>query len=34
MTSMTVDPAAKTIHFLSSWDAGFNFDVTLTQVAL
>lgn len=34
MTSMTVDPATKTIHFTSDWDAGFAFDVTLTQVAL
>jgi len=31
MTSFSVDPATKTIHFTSSWDAGFNFDVTLTQ---
>lgn len=34
LTSMTVDPATKTIVFTSSWDAGFTFTATLTQVAL
>jgi hypothetical protein len=33
--SMTVDPATKTIHFISNWYTNnFKFDVTLTQVAL
>ena len=34
MTSFSVDPATKTIHFTSEWDAGFSFDVTLTQVQI
>ena len=35
ITSMEVDPVAKTIHFVSDWYTnGFVFDVTLTQVAL
>ncbi len=34
VTSMTVDPATKTIVFTSDWDAGFVFTSTLTQVAL
>lgn len=34
ITSMTVDPVAKQIVFTSSWDAGFTFTATLTQVAL
>jgi hypothetical protein len=37
MTTMTVDAAAKTIHFVSDWDAGtaqYVFEVTLTQVQL
>ncbi len=34
LTSMTVDAATKTIVFTSSWDAGFTFTATLTQVAL
>jgi len=34
MQSMTVDPAAKTIVFTSDWDAGYTFEVTLTQVQL
>jgi hypothetical protein len=34
MTTMSVDPVAKTVKFYSTWDAGFDFDVTLTQVAL
>jgi hypothetical protein len=34
MTSFSVDPGTGTIHFTSSWDAGFDFDVTLTQVQL
>lgn len=34
MTSFSVDPATKTIHFTSDWDAGFMFDVTLTQVQI
>ncbi len=34
VTSMTVDPVAKQIVFTSSWDAGFTFTATLTQVAL
>lgn len=32
ITSMTVDPGTKTINFTSSWDAGYVFVVTLTQV--
>lgn len=31
---MTVDPATKTIVFTSTWDMGFTFTATLTQVAL
>jgi len=34
MTTMTVDPATKTIVFESDWDAGYHFVVTLTQVPL
>jgi len=34
VTEMTADPATKTLHFISVWDAGYTFDVTLTQVAL
>jgi len=34
VTSMTVDAANKQIKFLSTWDSGYDFDVTLTQVAL
>jgi hypothetical protein len=34
VTSMTVDPVAKTIVFTSEWDQGFSFTSTLTQVAL
>jgi len=34
MTSFSVDPATRTIHFTSDWDAGFMFDVTLTQVQI
>ena len=34
MNSMTVDAAAKTIVFESSWDAGYTFVVTLKQVQL
>jgi BT_2262-like, C-terminal domain/Bacterial surface protein, Ig-like domain len=35
ITSMEVDPVAKTIHFTSEWDGGpYKFDVTLTQVPL
>jgi hypothetical protein len=29
----TVDAAAKTINFITTWDVGYDFDVTLTQVA-
>lgn len=32
MTEMTIDDATRTIHFISDWDAGYVFDVTLTQV--
>lgn len=32
MTSMTVDAANKTIDFVTDWDAGYTFEVTLTQV--
>jgi hypothetical protein len=32
ITSMDVNPAAKTVHFVSTWDSGYDFDVTLTQV--
>ena len=35
MTSFTVDPATKTIHFTSDWSIGpYAFDVTLTQVQI
>jgi hypothetical protein len=34
MQSFSVDSATKTINFVSDWDSGFNFVVTLTQVAL
>jgi hypothetical protein len=34
MESMTVDSAAKTIVFSSTWDAGYEFVVTLKQVQL
>lgn len=32
ITSFTVYPATKTINFVTDWDAGYVFDVTLTQV--
>ncbi len=32
ITSFTVNPASKTINFVTDWDAGYVFDVTLTQV--
>jgi len=32
LTSMTVDPATKTIKFVAKWDAGYTFEVTLKQV--
>ncbi|MBT7996501.1 MAG: DUF5012 domain-containing protein [Bacteroidetes bacterium] len=32
MTSMTVDAANKTIEFVTDWDAGYKFEVTLSQV--
>ena len=32
MSGMTVDAGAKTIFFETVWDAGYTFDVTLTQV--
>jgi len=32
MTNFTVDPATKTIKFTTDWDAGFVFEVTLTQL--
>ncbi|HEX5172033.1 MAG TPA: BT_2262 family domain-containing protein [Cyclobacteriaceae bacterium] len=32
LTSFEVDAGSKTIHFTSSWDAGYKFDVTLKQV--
>lgn len=31
--NMTVDPATKTINFVTTWDVGYDFDVTLTQVS-
>jgi hypothetical protein len=34
LTSMTVDPATKTIVFSSYWDFDYTFTATLTQVAL
>lgn len=34
LTEMTVDPATKTIHFISEWDIPYTFDVTLTQIQL
>lgn len=34
LQSMTVDASAGTINFVSDWDAGYVFDVTLTQVQL
>jgi len=34
MNSMTVNPVNKTIKFQTFWDAGYLFDVTLTQVSL
>ncbi len=30
--SMTVNPVDKTINFVTTWDSGYNFNVTLTQV--
>ena len=32
MTDFKIDPAAKTIKFTTDWDAGFLFEVTLTQL--
>lgn len=32
MTEFSIDPATKTIHFVTDWDAGYKFDVTLTQI--
>lgn len=32
MSDMVVDPTAKTISFTTNWDAGYVFEVTLTQV--
>lgn len=32
LTSMDVNPAEKKVHFTSTWDAGYTFDVVLTQV--
>lgn len=32
MTSFSVDPAAKTITFSVSWDIGYVWDITLTQI--
>lgn len=34
ITSMTVDPATKTIVYTSAWDLGFTFTATLTQVPI
>lgn len=34
MESLTVDPVAKTIVLTNSWDAGYTFEITLTQVEL
>jgi len=34
MQGMTVDAGSKTISFASDWDAGYTFEVTLTQVEL
>ena len=33
VAGFTVDAAAKTINFVTTWDVGYDFDVTLTQVA-
>lgn len=32
IVSMTVDPVAKTINYVSTWDSSYDFKVTLTQV--
>jgi len=32
ISALTVDPVAKTVSFETSWDAGYTFVVTLTQV--
>ncbi len=32
MTEFSINPATKTIHFVTDWDSGFKFDVTLTQI--
>lgn len=32
LTSMSVDAGAKTVHFITVWDSGYTFDVTLKQV--
>jgi hypothetical protein len=32
MTSFSIDPATHTIHYVSDWDSGYTFDVTLTQI--
>jgi hypothetical protein len=32
ISGLTVDPVAKTVSFSTSWDAGYTFVVTLTQV--
>ncbi|MCE5347187.1 MAG: DUF5012 domain-containing protein [Bacteroidales bacterium] len=34
LTSMSVDAAAKTVTFKSTWDSGYNFVVTLKQVQI
>jgi len=34
MTAFTVDAGNKSINFVTDWDAGYVFDVTLTQVEL
>lgn len=34
MNSMTVDPVAKTIVITNTWDAGYTFEITLTQVQI
>ncbi|MFV0507350.1 MAG: immunoglobulin-like domain-containing protein [Bacteroidales bacterium] len=30
----TADPSKKTIHYITEWDSGYTFDVTLTQVEI
>lgn len=32
MTEFSINPANKTIHFVTDWSSGYKFDVTLTQI--